>query len=654
MTWTFGPDDDKAFQQAKRDLLARFRDWRTTTDDDVGEADVALDWKWGYDDGDLVTWTTDHLAEFLLSWYPRKVMVSSGDAPAIVASLRSFTTFLAEERLLGLRSSSIRALDQFLASSVGRLAAALTDTTKFGMAKSLVGGMAGLGFDPSAMTPESANAMMAAFNSLSFEERSRILGTDDVPPPWDTRWSSPWEALTAAIEMPPADPMDDASLAEAIGDVSIMRQVAVIRDFAAIERKLTPKGNLSVADARSLAEQLGLDQGVLHGEDSSRKQRVSSADDLPQTQFALRWAKAAGAVKVARSRMSATASWGKLKPRDAYLRTAAAILDKGPNQMRHAGNRWTAEALNRVIDEGIAPLLAVLWAVGEVDFEEMFGAVSEVVDHEIAWSAPVPDGSKRRRVRWAMEALFDNTAQAGLTRLEGQDVEVTKHGFENRSGGTLSLTPLARATLAPWLTARGFSVPEVGTLVDQPLVTVFEQIGEWHTERVMAEFAAWSDAHGAESTIEAVRAVLQPGCDPVWRVAAVDLVSTIDVRPGGPPNEAAVGRLLDTAGHAQATNWLVTNGSLDVSHDREAILLAGVELLAAQLDSDPRSDNELFVSFITMIDELRDLIESMWRMREPFVGDVLAAIGRLHPDAKTAKAARKALLRHRSHLANLR
>ena len=55
-----------------------------------------------------------------------------------------------------------------------------------------------------------------------------------------------------------------------------------------------------------------------------------------------------------------------------------------------------------------------------------------------------------------------------------------------------------------------------------------------------------------------------------------------------------------------------------------------------------------------MIDELRDLIESMWRIREPFVGDVLAAIGRLHPDAKTAKAARKALLRHRSHLANLR
>ena len=55
MTWTFGPDDDKAFQRAKRDLLARFRDWRTTTDDDIGEADVALDWKWGYDDGDLVT-----------------------------------------------------------------------------------------------------------------------------------------------------------------------------------------------------------------------------------------------------------------------------------------------------------------------------------------------------------------------------------------------------------------------------------------------------------------------------------------------------------------------------------------------------------------------------------------------------------------------
>ncbi len=654
MTWTFGPDDDKAFQRAQQDLLTRFRGWRQTTADDVGEAQVLLDWKWGYDDGDLVTWTTDHLADFLLSWYPRKVMVSSGDAAPIVASVRSFVTFLAEEGLLSRRSSSVRALDQFLSSSVGRFAAALTDTTKFGMGKSLMGGMADLGFDPDNLTPESISAMMEGFNSLSFEERGRILGMNDGTPPWERPWSSPWEALTAALEMPPAEAMDDAALAEAIDEVPIMPQVAVVRAFAATERKLTPKGNLSVVEATALAEQLGLDQRVLHGKNSYRKQRVTSADDLAETQFVLRWTKAAGAVKVVRSRLSATASWGKLKRRDAYVRTVTAMLDHGPNQIRHAGNRWSGEALNEVVDEGVGPLLAVLWAVGEVDFEDMLGVVGEVVDHEISWSTAVPDESKQRRVRWALETLFDITARAGLTRLDGQEIATTEHGFERRSGGTLSLTPLARATLAPWLTGRGFVVPEIGTMVGEPIVRVFEQIGEWHTERVMAEFAAWSAAHGAEATIDAVRAVLKPGCDPLWRIAGVDMVSTIDVQSGGPPNEAAVGRLLDTAGRAQATNWLVTNGSLDASHDREAMLQAGVELLAVQLEADPDSDNELFVSFITIIDEIGDLIESMWRIREPYVGDVLAAIGRLHPDAKVAKAARKALIRHRSHLANRR
>ena len=55
-------------------LLGRFARWlvrevRSTAeeiDELIGDAGVALDWKWSYGDGRLVTWRTGDVAEFLL------------------------------------------------------------------------------------------------------------------------------------------------------------------------------------------------------------------------------------------------------------------------------------------------------------------------------------------------------------------------------------------------------------------------------------------------------------------------------------------------------------------------------------------------------------------------------------------------------------
>ena len=64
-------------------------------------------------------------------------------------------------------------------------------------------------------------------------------------------------------------------------------------------------------------------------------------------------------------------------------------------------------------------------------------------------------------------------------------------------------------------------------------------------------------------------------------------------------------------------------------------------------------DDEQFKALIVKIDDILSFIDSIWRLPDSHVADVLTAIGRLHPDSAVAKQARKSVIRHRSHLANL-
>jgi hypothetical protein len=47
-----------------------------------------------------------------------------------------------------------------------------------------------------------------------------------------------------------------------------------------------------------------------------------------------------------------------------------------------------------------------------------------------------------------------------------------------------------------------------------------------------------------------------------------------------------------------------------------------------------------------------ELFDRIWRLNHPRLADVLEAIGAHHPVKAVAKAARRALIRHRSWLAN--
>jgi hypothetical protein len=72
-----------------------------------------------------------------------------------------------------------------------------------------------------------------------------------------------------------------------------------------------------------------------------------------------------------------------------------------------------------------------------------------------------------------------------------------------------------------------------------------------------------------------------------------------------------------------------------------------IDTLAAQLAAD--EDPELLSTLVADLVARHDgFFDAAWRVDHPATADVLEAMGQLHPDRKSAKAARKAAFKARS------
>lgn len=486
-----------------------------------------------------------------------------------------------------------------------------------------------VGDGPFPDTEEGIAALMDRFNSLPVEERGRLLeaGGFSLAPP------NPWRQLTAGIEMPPALPVTDAARQRA-AEVAVLGSFASLREFFGDGRKLTAKGNPTLADTRALAELLadpGWERRGQWGLD------IRGADDLPELQFLLRWAKAAGALRVAHGRMAATGSWARLDPLAAAGKAARSLLDKGPLSLAAGQRRWTATALNSVLDEGAPHLLAVLWAVPDpLPFEVLLEGVSGVCDMMLSWG-PAAEGWRQDRYRWALDELVDVLARAGLVERHGQEIAVRPSGVEEQLGGEVALTPLARALLGPYLTSHGYPVVEAGEWAQRPLGDLLGHVGEWHPARTEAEFDCWVDRHGPEEAASGLVGWLADGYrDPQVPIAAVHLAGRLP----SPFDERAVRALADTPAHGHAVGWLLEHGHDDVAVDEEAMMLAGAEMMAMTAAEDP----DQLIELLDQIDDVEALIQSLAAVPGPAAETVLRTLARLHPDPAVATAARRAAM----------
>ncbi|MEU0441653.1 hypothetical protein ABZ202_18110 [Streptomyces sp. NPDC006186] len=242
-----------------------------------------------------------------------------------------------------------------------------------------------------------------------------------------------------------------------------------------------------------------------------------------------------------------------------------------------------------------------------------------------------------RPVDEALMADADDTGPAAAEPVD--DTDVSRYGM-------VRLTPLGLYGLRARLLEAGFDAPAVGDLADKGADAFLDGTAAYGPRAVRAETERWlahrEPLHAARELLAAAR-----GSDPaapLRRLRCQEALSLV-----GRAAEPALREVLDDpelGGLARV--WLTEHGAPDVPAPSEAMIFwLTVDTVAAQLAAEGNSE------------ELRALVEGLaaqhdgffataWRVDHPATADVLEAMGRLHPDKKVAKEARKAAFKARS------
>jgi hypothetical protein len=219
------------------------------------------------------------------------------------------------------------------------------------------------------------------------------------------------------------------------------------------------------------------------------------------------------------------------------------------------------------------------------------------------------------------------------------DTDVSRYGM-------VRLTPLGRYGLRSRLLEAGFSAPAVGDLADKGADALLDGTAAFPQAAAQAETEQWL---ARRESLTAARELLAAarGADagaPLRRLRCQQALSLV-----GQEAEPALREVLDDAElGGLARVWLTEQGATDVPAPSEAMIFwLTIDTVAAQLAAEGNSE------------ELRELVQGLaaqhggffaaaWRVDHPATADVLEAMGRLHPDKRIAKEARKAAFKARS------
>ncbi|MFF9093103.1 hypothetical protein ACF1AX_08295 [Streptomyces sp. NPDC014802] len=219
------------------------------------------------------------------------------------------------------------------------------------------------------------------------------------------------------------------------------------------------------------------------------------------------------------------------------------------------------------------------------------------------------------------------------------DTDVSRYGM-------VRLTPLGLYGLRARLLEAGFNAPVVGELADKGADALLDGTALYGPHAARAETEQWL---ARREPLAAARELLSAarGSDagaPLRRLRCQEALSLV-----GTAAEPALREVLDDpelGGLARV--WLTEHGAQDVpAPSPDLIFWLTIDTLAAQLAAEGNSE------------ELQGLVEGLaaqhdgffsaaWRVDHPATADVLEAMGRLHPDKKVAKEARKAAFKARS------
>lgn len=221
-----------------------------------------------------------------------------------------------------------------------------------------------------------------------------------------------------------------------------------------------------------------------------------------------------------------------------------------------------------------------------------------------------------------------------------EDEDVARYGM-------VQLTPLGLYGIRARMLDAGLDAPAVGDLSGKDAGALLDALVHFPGAAARAETMLWLSSRESAAAVEELLSAAR-GADrgaPLRRLHCQQALSLV-------ADEAAeheVRAVLDDpelGGLARV--WLAERGAAEVPPPPESMVFwLAIDTLAAQFEEDGE------------VDELQGLVEGLtgqhsgffdaaWRVDHPAVADVLEAVGRLHPDRKAAKDARKAAFKARS------
>ncbi|MGH4009802.1 MAG: hypothetical protein ACRDTH_16910 [Pseudonocardiaceae bacterium] len=631
---SFTVDDEDAFQARRDELLDDYAGWLASSkiaDADADDAGLAMDWKWGYQDGELGRWTTADLEEFLLGWCPRKLSMPAEECADFPRSIGAFMTFLAAQGLLAPGSGTLSQLQRCCERSTSRFVTKMADPANYGMAKGLFAGAGGLGsgiLEPGMeLDGDALNTVMQQMNVLA-------SGNIDEAP---------------ILTVGPATLAEPQQRAESAAAAPALIQVQQLWEFCAEPgRPLTKKGNLRLADARHLVDTLGTGD-VPDIEIGDYRRTLRSIEDLPNLSWLVELAIDARALRRYRGRLVSVARWRELSPVEAIDRLVDAAVEAG---LSGALSPYLSgmETVQELVDEGVGRLLAELidWqAAGKpMPIEELAGLMVEGVVRSFTGL----DDFHLVLVRdWVRDHL-DRLAALGVVTLGDVQRVRTEWGGKEAHGGIAELTPAGvpvAIRLAEELGIIVLTRPDPATATARDVVGLIERL---EPEAWLADTAAWVAYRGAGPAAREIVDVLNDTATPA--PVALAVLTQLDGLVGEHAIPA-VKAMLDGPHDSFAVQLLTGVGALDpaeVGPDR--LLRAGIDLMSVAYDvGGPEDLLTALAAGDCGPDEQAALLEHFWRTEHPRVAELLAVIGEHHPDKRVAKSARKALMRHRSFIA---
>ncbi|WP_306334817.1 hypothetical protein [Streptomyces sp. KL118A] len=237
------------------------------------------------------------------------------------------------------------------------------------------------------------------------------------------------------------------------------------------------------------------------------------------------------------------------------------------------------------------------------------------------------------------EALMADIDEEGPEPAPVDDEDVSRYGM-------VRLTPLGLYGVRARMLEAGVDAPAVGDLADKGADVLLDGTSGFPQHAAQAEIERWLARHEPLGAARELLVAARGGDEgaPLRRLRCQQALSLV-----GNEAEPALREVLDDpelGGLARV--WLAEHDAADVpAPSQDLIFWLTIDTLAAQLAVEGNSD-ELQGLVEGLAQQHSGFFATAWRVEHPATADVLEAMGRLHPDKKVAKEARKAAFKARS------